>query len=312
MSRDPDHGDDVARTDDLTQIPGIGEQTAERLDAIGIRTYAELAASSADDIVTRLPDVSGLSSTRIEDWREQARNLATGATTGQSVPQDEPVVLGDGQRYESFMVRLLLNRDGSVRMTTVRHIGTGAKRQWPGLERDALPSYMVAVAASAGSPTEALEEPRSDGADQPATQTTAMPHTEEVQSVTTLSERTATHRALVAASAGLAVERAVLSAAEPFTMTMTIEFTEPPLGADRLAYSAVVTAKPLAGGPKCTVARADGLLATTSPTISIAAGGLSAGAYRLDGAVSLRQPGDDRPAVLAGIAEGLLVHVLPG
>jgi hypothetical protein len=38
---------------------------------------------------------------------------------------------------------------------------------------------------------------------------------------------------------------------------------------------------------------------------------LSPGAYRLDGAVSLREPGADRTVDLAGIAEGLLVQVLP-
>lgn len=38
---------------------------------------------------------------------------------------------------------------------------------------------------------------------------------------------------------------------------------------------------------------------------------LSPGAYRPDGAVSLREPGADRTVDLAGIAEGLLVQVLP-
>ena len=43
-----------------------------------------------------------------------------------------------------------------------------------------------------------------------------------------------------------------------------------------------------------------------------AAAGLSPGAYRLDGAVSLREPGANRAVDLAGMAEGLLVQVLPG
>jgi hypothetical protein len=164
----------------------------------------------------------------------------------------------------------------------------------------------------ASSSAEAPREPLSDGADQsPMQATAAMPHNEEVQSVATLSERTGTKRVRLAASAGLTVKDTMLGAAKPFAMTMIIEFTGLPLGTDRLAYSAVVTAKPLAGGPKLTVAQIDGLLATTSPTISINTGGLPAGAYRLDGAVSLRKPGDDHPVALAGIAEGLLVHVHP-
>ena len=92
---------------------------------------------------------------------------------------------------------------------------------------------------------------------------------------------------------------------------MTIELAEPASLADRFAYSAVVVAMPLTGGgPKQTVAKSDGLLATKSPTITIGATGLSPGAYRLDGAVSLHEPGTDRSMDLAGIAEGLLVQVL--
>ena len=92
---------------------------------------------------------------------------------------------------------------------------------------------------------------------------------------------------------------------------MAIELAEPASCADRLAYSAVVVAMPLTGGRKQTVAKSDGVLATTASIISIDAAGLSPGAYRLDGAVSLREPGADRPMDLAGIAEGLLVQVLP-
>jgi predicted flap endonuclease-1-like 5' DNA nuclease len=115
-----------------------------------------------------------------------------------------------------------------------------------------------------------------------------------------------------ASSAVLSVEPNPLRAAEPFTLTMTIELAEPASLADRFAYSAVVVAMPLTGGPKQTVAKSDGLLAITSPTISIDATGLSPGAYRLDGAVSLHEPGTDRSMDLAGIAEGLLVQVLLG
>ena len=93
---------------------------------------------------------------------------------------------------------------------------------------------------------------------------------------------------------------------------MTVELTGPASLADRLAYSAVVVAMPLTGGPKQTVAKSAGLLATTSPAISIDAAGLSPGAYRLDGVISLHEAGTDRSMDLAGIAEGVLVQVLPG
>jgi helix-hairpin-helix protein len=112
--------------------------------------------------------------------------------------------------------------------------------------------------------------------------------------------------------AALTVEPVMLRAAEPFTMTMTIELPESASHGDRLAYSAVIAARPMAGGPKRTVAESDGLLATASPTITVYGAGLPSGAYRLDGAVSLREPGRDHPVHLAALAEGLLVQVLPG
>ena len=49
--------------------------------------------------------------------------------------------------------------------------------------------------------------------------------------------------------AALQVEPAMLRAAEPFIMTMTIALAEPASHADRLAYSAVILARPMAGDP---------------------------------------------------------------
>jgi Helix-hairpin-helix domain len=118
--------------------------------------------------------------------------------------------------------------------------------------------------------------------------------------------------AAAAAQAALTIEPAILRAAEPFTITMTIELPESASHGDRLAYSAVIAARPMAGGPERTVAESDGLLATASPTITVYGAGLPSGAYRLDGAVSLREPGRDHPVHLAALAEGLLVQVLPG
>jgi predicted flap endonuclease-1-like 5' DNA nuclease len=197
------HDDDVAGTDDLTQIGGIGSKIADRLYAAGILTYADLASRSADEIIKLLPDVRGLSTGRLDSWRDQARELA-------------------------------------------------------------------AAAVQAAPPAPAAEIP------------------------------------------ALTVELATLRAAEPFTMTMTIELPESVSHGDRLAYSAVIVAQPMAGGPKRTVAESDGLLATASPTITVYGAGLPSGAYRLDGAVSLREPGRDHPVHLAALVEGVLVQVLPG
>jgi hypothetical protein len=320
--------DDVTGTDDLTRIEAIGPRRAARLNAAGIRTYAGLASCSRDEIATVLPDISPA---KIDAWRDEARGLAHAASKREAadapaapdVPADPHVLAGpdrtaspdvavaDGQRYESVLIRILLNEDGSIRRVTAQHIRTGAERRWPTLEREALPDFIEAAIAStalsAEEPTEAPAAPARNGQPARARPAQDLGAPAEVHGI-----QAGVHRARPRSSAVLSVERTPLRAAESFTVTMTVELAEPASHADRFAYSAVVVATPLTGGPKQTIAKSDGVLATTSSTISIeAAGGLSPGAYRLDGAVSLREPGADRPVALAGIAEGLLVQVLP-
>lgn len=304
MSHNPGHDEDVAGTDDLTRIGGIGSKTAEKLNAAGIATYADLTSRSADDIVKLLPDVPGLSAARVDGWRDEAGELAVSAAAAAAAapaPEIGAEPPGNGQHYESFLIRVLLNENGSIRRTTAQHIRTGAKRHWPGLEREALPDFIEAAIASATAP-----DAQAPAADQPA------------EAAVVRAPRPAAgplagaRRARRASSAIVSVERIPLRAAEPFTMSITIDLADPARHGDRLAYSAVVVARPLTGGPKQTVAQSEGLIAIASPTISIDATGLPPGAYRLDGAVSLREPGASRPVDLAALAEGLLVQVLPG
>ena len=318
MSANPEHDQDVARADDLTQIAGIGPKRAERLNAAGIWTYADLAARSADDLAALLPELTGLSTAQLDAWRDRARELAGPAVAGPAVAgpavagpavtvpavtvpavtvpaQAEPVTRGsNGQHEESFLVRVLLNEDGSVRRTTVRHVGSGVQRQWPGLERDAIPGFIEEAARSARRPA---SEP-------PVARDAAVAPVAPVAAVAAGGG--------LAASARLVPGQTVLRAGEPFTMTMTVDLAEAAGGADRLAYTAIVVARPLAGGPKRTVAQSDGLLAAGAPTVLIDAAGLPPGTYRIDGAVTLRESGEDHRTGLAAMAEGLLVHVLPG
>jgi len=339
------HRDDVTGVDDLTRIEAIGPRRAARLNAAGIRTYAGLASCSRDEIATVLPDVGPA---KIDAWRDEAGELAHAASTrkaadvpaaphvpaGPHVPAAPQVSAGpdvlagpggsvgpdvaaaNGQRYESVLVRILLNEDGSIRGVTARHVRTGTERHWPTL--DSLPDFIKAAIASAAAPAKPPAEAsaRQTRADEAAGPRPPGAHSEPVEAHGTPggahSAPADAQRVRAASSAVLSVERTPLRAAEPFTLTMTIELAESATHADRLAYSAVVVAMPLTGGQKQTVAKSDGVLAATSSTISLDAAGLSPGAYRLDGAVSLRQPGADRPVDLAGIAEGLLVQVLPG
>jgi predicted flap endonuclease-1-like 5' DNA nuclease len=298
VSHDLGQRDDVA--DDLTQIEGIGSRRAERLNAAGIRRYADLASSAREEIAAVLPDAGPA---KIDAWRDKARELVL-AAPARVVPDSPP---GNGQRDESILVRVLVNEDGSIRRMTARHIRTGTEDRWPGLERAALFGFIEKVIGSAApSGTAPAEAPA--GQTRPAE---AWPDPGQPRPAAAHRAPAEAEHARPASFAVLSVERTALRAAEPFTLTMTIELAGPVSHADRLAYSAVVVAMPLTGGPKQTVAKSDGLFATTSSAISIDAAGLPSGAYRLDGAVSLREPGVDRPVALAGITEGLLVQVLP-
>jgi hypothetical protein len=321
------HGDHVTEADDLTRIGGIGSKIAEKLIAAGIRTFADLASRPADDIVKLLPDVSGLSAARLDSWRDQARELAaatpvTAAETAApeaAAPEIPPDAPDNGQHYESFVIRVVLNEDGSIRRTTAQHIQTGTERHWPGLQHEALSAFIETAAVSAPQSAEAgAESPRGHvrqaevAATPPARLQPAPPQPSSPQPAPPQGGPAGARRAGRASSAVVSVERIPLRALEPFSMTIAIDLADPVSQSDPLAYSAVVVARPLTGGPKRTVARSEGLIALTSPVITIDATGLPPGAYRIDGAVSLRQPGSDRPVDLAVLTEGLLVQVLPG
>jgi helix-hairpin-helix protein len=310
------HRDAVTGTDDLTRFEAIGPRRAERLNAADIRTYAGLASCSRDEIAAVLPDVSPA---KIDAWRDEARELALASSTqeardvpapdtlaGPEAPAGPGESVGNGQRYESVLIRIVLNEDGTVRRVTAQHIRTGAESHWPTPEREALPDFIEAAIASAGPSAKAPAEPPPDRAQQ------AEAAVNEPQPAPDRGTPAQARRARRPSSAVLSVSRTPLRAAEPFTMTLTIDLTGPASHGDRLAYSAVIVARPMTGGPKRTVAESAGLMATTSSTISVDAAGLPPGAYRLDGAVSLREPGRDRPVALAALAEGLLVQVLPG
>src|SRR5690348_15554213 len=54
--------------------------------------------------------------------------------------------------YESFIVRVLLNDDGSIRDTRMEHIGTGEVKRWAGWEHNAMLGFIKEAAAPAPPP----------------------------------------------------------------------------------------------------------------------------------------------------------------
>lgn len=62
--------------DDLTQIKGIGPAMQNRLRALGITTFADLAAADPDQLLAQLKGAQPLSLGRVRHWTEAARQRA--------------------------------------------------------------------------------------------------------------------------------------------------------------------------------------------------------------------------------------------
>jgi predicted flap endonuclease-1-like 5' DNA nuclease len=67
-----------AAPDDLTAIKGIGPATQDRLRALGIATYGDLAAADPDAIAERLKGAQPISAQLVRSWTEAARTRTAG------------------------------------------------------------------------------------------------------------------------------------------------------------------------------------------------------------------------------------------
>lgn len=74
--------------DDLVKLEGIGPKVAKILNDAGIRSFADLAKSKADD-VQKLLDAAGLQMMNPEGWIEQAKLAAKGDMGSLKKLQDE-------------------------------------------------------------------------------------------------------------------------------------------------------------------------------------------------------------------------------
>ncbi|WP_420628406.1 hypothetical protein [Candidatus Leptofilum sp.] len=135
--------------DDFRQIKGIGPATEARLHAAEIYTYAQLTAVSPRTLAELLP---GFTAERIqqEDWLGQADALLSAAHS---------VADGDGQRYATFTVELLLDKDNSVRRTRVVHVQEESKKSWSGWRPRAVKQFIAEQAGVTQKP-KAKAEPQ--------------------------------------------------------------------------------------------------------------------------------------------------------
>ncbi len=72
-----ENGDDARAPDDLTAIRGLGKASQARLQAAGIKTYAQLAEASPEDLRDSLGKAG--QGAKVEDWIAQAKALGGGA-----------------------------------------------------------------------------------------------------------------------------------------------------------------------------------------------------------------------------------------
>jgi|GEM_PF-1496735 len=177
-----DDSRDDPTDDDLTAIKGIGPARQSWLrEVFDIRSFADLAALSVDQIETALKDEKRAMVTRsdIHDWLVQAKDLATvsgdvsprtpdAPDTGAEETADtkaEP----DWTPFASFVVEYRHREaiDLAERhQTHVHHVEGDVSETWPGLQGEALGSWMLEHAEKL-----ALPEPEpdvSDDAEDPA------------------------------------------------------------------------------------------------------------------------------------------------
>jgi len=323
--------------DDLTRIAGLGQDIARRLDEAGIRTYAELAGCSADEIAKVLPDASPLLWECIDGWRHRAQELAGGTAIR---PERGGPGAGNGQHYESFIVRVLLNDDGSIRDTRMEHIGTGRVKRWADWDHDAMLGFLKEAAAPTAPPAllaapvgpldaeprpepvpEPVAEPSASSQVRPISQppvTARAPTTPSPSAQPEASQAAAGPAAADAPPPGLLApivrlrpDRTLLRAAQPFAVTLSLDLTKVAPQSGRLIYSAVIVARQLGGRSGRTLASPRGFLKVADATaVTIDAGGLPPGVYLLEAAVSLRAAGASRVGA-AAMAEGIMLQVLP-
>ena len=58
--------------DDLTSIHGIGPAIARKLDALGVKTFADLAAADPDDLTAKIAK-RPVTSARVREWVDEAK-----------------------------------------------------------------------------------------------------------------------------------------------------------------------------------------------------------------------------------------------
>jgi hypothetical protein len=126
---------------DLKLIKGIGPRREERLQKAGIRTFARLAALSAEEIASLISNTSAHQITR-QGWITQARKLVPDKTKAKS-RQKKSRVSTSRQHYENFTFEFLLDEKNKVRRLRVVHVQSGDVDTWARWDAERLLDFMA-------------------------------------------------------------------------------------------------------------------------------------------------------------------------
>lgn len=140
--------------DDFKRIAGIGPVIERHLREAGVRTFAQLAALSPDQLADLVAHLPLLSVERIvrQDWPGRARALSREAER-QPAPDDG---VAPGERVARFNVELLLDAHSRVARTRAIHLPGGAEESWDGWSVDRLAQFVAALVPG-------LDSPRKEG-----------------------------------------------------------------------------------------------------------------------------------------------------
>jgi hypothetical protein len=134
--------------DELTRIRGIGPARQRWFrEALGVRTFRDLANLSADAIEARLrADNQIASRSTIESWLLQAGELAAESPAVEE-PEEEnpPVVVEDWKSLASFVIEFQMKENGEPR--TIGHLlETDTTAIWPGFNGGHVCRWMLEAA----------------------------------------------------------------------------------------------------------------------------------------------------------------------
>lgn len=135
--------------DDFRKIKGIGDVTAQTLNKLGIRTYAELAQFTSARLVELLKGkIPALSLHRIakDDWPSQARSLMNKTKKKPEEAQEKPSHRETWRELADFFISFGYSIDDQGRehlQTKVHHSQADKLYEWDGIASDQLIAWIL-------------------------------------------------------------------------------------------------------------------------------------------------------------------------